>query len=404
MSELLIVAGRLHNDLARGTVTATSENTLFPLSRLYDGKPSQDFRFNAAGVDDSITLDGDLLKGAGAFESGISALWTGSGGTFALDTGTKHSGAQSGKLTHSSSATRSFDYEVRSGETLNGAYALRGDGTASSKLYLINTRTGMYWTGSAWTATPTALDSQTTASFKTGTFQATAESYAVARVPVVTMRLTFELSASGSAWLDSTYVWPSWDFVSVHGHNLGPVTCQVRSSTDGFAASNDLEGSPTIYAPRFWHRLATPSTRRYRRLKFVGTNHEPIRLGEVVTSKAYAAAKIHEWGYELREVYSDTALQMPDGAVHVANVSEFPRLAFASKFFRTAAQQDDARRELFGRAQGRAYPLVLVPDDSRPEALFGLLGATWAATREFFDIYAQDDFQMTEAPFPRATS
>lgn len=402
--QLLIVAGDLNNDFARGTVTVTSENALFPRARLFDGKPFQEFRFNVAGANDAITLDGDLLKGAGAFESGISSSWLGSGGTFTVDAVTKHSGTQSGKLAHSALTSRTFDFRARAGETLNGEYAIRGDGTATARLYLRNTKTGKYWAGS-WTSTRTALDSQTTAAFKTGSLSAVVlESYATCRAAVVTMRLEFELSASGTAWFDSTYLWPSWDFTSFHGHNLGPVTCEIRSSTDGFSASDTLEASPPIFAPRFWSRLVTPSTRRWRRVKFVGTNHEPIRIGECVSSLAYAGAKIHEWGYELRALFSDVSLQMPDGSVHVANTAEFPRLAFGTKFFRTSAQEDDAQREIFGRSQGRAWPMVLVVDDTRPEALFGRIGPTWASTREFFEIYTQDDFQLAEEPFPRVAS
>lgn len=402
--QLLIIAGRFGNHAERGTLSSTSASVLFPLSRLADGRPMQDFRFSAAGTDDSITLDGDILKGAGAFEAGISSSWAGSGGTWAVDSVVKDSGTQSAKLAHSASTSRTFDFYARSGEAFSKAWAIRGDGTATAKIYLRNTRTGRYLkSDGTWTSTRTALDTQTTAAWQSGSITATVEAFTTALVPWVVMRWECELSASGSAWFDSTYIWPSWDFVSIHGHNLGPVTCELRSSTDGFSGSDTLEKTVTVATPRFWARLDTPSTRRYRRIKFVGTNHEPISLGEWVTGLAYATGKIHEWGYELRETYPDVSLAMPDGALHVANVAPWPRLAFGAKFQRTDAQAEEAEREIFGRCQGRAYPLVIVPDDSKPAALFGRLGQTWATARAFFNDYSQDDFVVNEEPFPRAT-
>jgi hypothetical protein len=72
-------------------------------------------------------------------------------------------------------------------------------------------------------------------------------------------------------------------FCSVHGHNIdsGVTAIQLRKSSDNFSANDVLVVTMTKATPSFYD-ASFDQTERYWRLRFVGTNGDPLSIGEWV--------------------------------------------------------------------------------------------------------------------------
>jgi hypothetical protein len=360
---VLILAGDKLNGLSRGIVTASAAaHSLFPLTRLGIMRPSQPFQFNAAASGDYVSCDLDVLAGAGRFESGVTG-WAGSGGTFAQSGAQFNDGANSASLSHSALASRTYDVTLRAGEAIRVTASGRGGGgSVAARVRMQNIHTGNYLqSGGTWSSTATNLVNQTTAAWSNfGPISSTVETWATCRRALVTLRITVELSQSGTVYFDTIKVWPQWDFVTVHGHNCGPVTAEILRSTDGSAFTS--EATPTIYSPSwYWYRSAGKLTEQYARLRFNGTNHEPIRLGEIVVGQAIAPVRSQNWGYELETIEADVFGATASGEDWTIPLTASPRRMVTMVVDDKESSLTEAE-EIFDRTRGRQHPIVVVPD------------------------------------------
>src|SRR5262249_52756037 len=103
-----------------------------------------------------------------------------------------------------------------------------------------------------------------------------------ARQSTTTLRVTIlNDTPSSTVFADDIELWPSWDTVAPIGHNLDiQVTCDVQSSDDGVTFTS--RATPTIYEPSFAAVLAALRDERFLKVKFPGTNVDPILIGELV--------------------------------------------------------------------------------------------------------------------------
>src|SRR3990172_5980501 len=257
-------------------IVPSSEQVRFPRANLYDRQVSKPFRFlsgledtNKLDVDDFIRFDFNVVDNGG-FERTIDPL---TGLPVTLDGWTEHSegagnvcsettvagqfngGARALKMVIASTsgqASRRKDVKVRSGEYVNITVALRGDGTRVSrfKVQILETK---QWVLSDGTLTTTETDfaTQTAATYATirTSTPALMPAFTASRSDLLTLRLQPYLNgdAVGEGFADDIYVWPSTDFLSVHGHNIDPrITVELRRDDAAFAGSGVVSGPFTI--------------------------------------------------------------------------------------------------------------------------------------------------------------
>lgn len=411
MSDILIGAGEDFSLLPRGTVTVNSEDSSRPRSRLYDGRTSLVYRAAAAIADLRIVCDGDLLKGAGTFESGVSFLTSissGAGSAPAEETTIVDVGSKALRLTSGASGQSGgqVDVWVRAGERLNLSVRLRGDGTRLARLRIYDPRTGSYLTSGAVWDTPGAaavdVASRSAATYATSAVTFTMPAFSSLRVPRVPLRIQIlnTTTSVGNAYADQLFVWPSWDFFSLHGtRNLGPVTPQFQSSSDGSAWTT--RGTATVYVPSFWHRLSAARDERYAGLLLQGTNHEAIEASELVIGDILATTSHPDMGYEIGHLADVITNESPSGEKFAAARSQYLRRTLGMRLaHRADADFREFRDEVFGRALGPVNPLVVVPDSDKPEVIHGRIDRQWKVRRSFLDYYDENDLVVAEDPFP----
>lgn len=167
-----------------------------------------------------------------------------------------------------------------------------------------------------------------------------------------------------------------WNFVSIHGHNIdsGITAIQVRSSTDNFSASDDLEITLTKRNPAFYGQPSATVNRRYMRIKFVGTNTAaPIQNGELivgVTATPTGALRVESEELERRrQIRNETSA----GEISVINLTDFPEREKGWIFRGTKSALDDLRQNMWEATNHGADPFVIVPNDAETEVLHGRL-------------------------------
>lgn len=192
----------------------------------------------------------------------------------------------------------------------------------------------------------------------------------------------------------------SVDVVSIHGHNLdsGITDVHLRSSTDNFAASNDLEATITVATPTFYGLLSSPVSRRYWRVRFSGTNGNPISVGELVLGDSTQFTVDKRLPYEIRYRRRQIRNQTRAGELHVFNISDFEERVYQLSFKPgTDAAMEQVRDSIYQATGGGATPLVYVPDDTREEVIFGHVDNAWEVQRLFTALY-QHQLIISELP------
>jgi hypothetical protein len=176
----------------------------------------------------------------------------------------------------------------------------------------------------------------------------------------------------------------STDFCSIHGHNIdtGVTAIQLRSSTDNFSASDDLEATMTKATPSFFARLSSPVSRRYWRLKFVGTNGNPISLGEVWLGLSASLTRIQKWDYDVSVIQPQIRQTTPSGQTYATKRTGQRQRALKMEFFGQAeADKDEIEETILDGCNWGADPIVIVPDSSDEIVIHGRVGDTWTYKR-----------------------
>lgn len=420
---MFVLAGLLKNILSRGTVTSSSASSLFPLASLWNEFPSSVFKFNAAAADDYIECDGDIVQD-GDFEDGIDG-WTedcvGGGNTTSLEETLFDTGSKALKLTlaaHGSGAyyaSRYKDLQCRAGERLNFSVRLRGDGVVSARLRLYIVEAGLYLDSdlTTWTTSAVDVDSVSAAGYASHTGQITLPGMSTLRLPEVTLRLSVvaqESASTGAAYADNIFLWPSWNFVSVHGHNLGPVAMELRESTDAFGASDVLVkslASTALVHPSFHWYEDTPCDLRYMRLLLSGTNYAAGMLGEVVVGQALSCATMPDRSYESTHGFPGSDSTSPSGVQFPVSTSD-KELRELNMRFQFATEEDllEFRDEVVTRSKAGRIKLVVVPDDSltRPLVVFGKMAGDRFSVTSGDSLTWSGAFEVLEDAFPVSVS
>lgn len=397
-AETRVAPGLYANILERpGSIVSASQvaSALYPLTRLYDGRPSQKFIFPALAADDYIQVDiNQVLNGTlNSFtgndpddwtveESGTGAV-TSQSGVIVSGTGVQLSNGASG------AAAIRQDVLCLSGENmLLDLHAATNNADTPYKVEVINVQTGNYLTpAGAWQAAQdNAVESnETSIAHKTLAF--TIEPYSTTRSHIVYLRVRLHMDGSTASRItsfDDVFLIPQVNAASVHGHNLDPkLVVTLRSSDDlsvdtPFAYDDDLEATFTVDVPSFYAVLATPRTKRFWRVpKIVGTNSTQtgsIALGEVALLQTRTLIRAPKnRGLEIAEI-------LPQEAQETRVSGEQWRLQHSQFKQRTARLQwnhDTAaasgmaaqfKGEIFERAKFGVDPIFIIIRDDRTSA------------------------------------
>lgn len=417
MSDVLIGAGDDFNILARGTVSVVSENSSYPRTKLYDGRSSMLYKAASAVADLRVSVDGDLLRGAGSFEGGVgflTSISSGAGSPPAEEGAIVDSGSKALKLTTGASGQSGGYVEIwaRAGERINFKGRLRGDGTRVARFRIYIPKTGQYLKSDNTLDTPgaAAVDYATRSTATYGDITAggnpasfTMPSFASLRAPSAKIRLIFLCTETsvGAAYFDGVYIWPSWDFASAHAlANWGPVTPKLQSSDDG--SSWTTRGTGSLVQPQStWIKLAATRDERYAGLLLEGTNHEALECAEITVGKVLALASHPNMGYEIGHLVDVVESQSPYGEDYVRPVTRYVRRTFGLRFAHASdGELVEIRDEVFARCLGPTNPVVVVPDTDKPECILGRINRSFKVARTFIEYYSDDDMPVAEEPFP----
>lgn len=396
---------RLWNLLARGAVTVSSENPLFPKAHLPKA-PSMRFEFGSLAADQTITVDGTQVPNGGFEIAGLDG-WvdddTGTG-TSVEETTTIHAGAKALKCNGGASGEgrRYRDIVARAGEWAEISAALRGNGTVAARVRVKNLLTGNWLdSAGAWGAQADVL-TRTTASYNVEAKQFQVESFAACGFnDAAPLRVYCVCTQNGDAFFDEVLYVPGVDLLSVHGHNTDPsVPVQFRSSSDG--SSFNTEATLTKAWPSFYGLLPARVFKRYWQEKLAGANHAAIiRHGSVAIAQTFTPLECDlVSGAELAHLEPDVASETPSGELFVHSLSAFPRRTFALRYeFVSTVTLDDHRVELFHRPRGRRHPMLLIPDTTKPDVLWARGDRSHRVVKTFQDVYSDRDLVVAEAPF-----
>jgi hypothetical protein len=336
----LYAAGRYANLLERAasiTLTPTVDS-LYPAANLYDPRPSRIGRHGSNAANPEVRWDLNGLAGGSP-----------------------------------------YTMTVRAGER-------RHVKSTSGSVTIQNLATLKYLTsGAAWqTGSTTCLSG-------TGDLDYTVESMTLCgNNPTVSLKVTYTTATD----------WPRWNAVVVFGHNLDPgLTCEMRSSTDNFSASNVLEQTGTILQPSFYvYDGTTGIANRYGRLLLTGTNSAIPWYGIIMPCwLEVSAGGIKSGGVEIGYREPQIRNTGPMGSVGVYPLSPWPQRVAKLSFALGSTAETELRNEIVLRCRGGAYGAALAPLSTESAVVYGRLTSEWSERRVFNTVY-ESDFVIAEEP------
>lgn len=396
---MLVMTGRLSNVLARGTVTASTESLMFPLTKLYDGDPGELFEFGQAQIGERVDVDADLALGTGDFEDvhvdGAPPGWDDqSQGTASLsrDTVVFDEGASSVKLTSNATDTAMMQkvFTVRAGETLRMDMQLRGHG----ELRMQDIDTGQWLNEDLeWQDAETFFvdDSQ----FSAGVFDQVTKDITISPMsywPKAIRRVGLRFigntaSMQNELWVDAFSFVPSYNTLGIFGHNIKasiPVTWE--SANNSLFSGSTLLATITPQKDKFYHRISTPSLLRYIRVTVNGLNIHPPWIGELLVGASHLFERVNGDGLPgpMSPIKTDhidhrITVQKAVGGSLTRGIARAPRAVktFGFQFPDLPdTAEDGVFREFFDEVFRRSiagHPAMVVPNTDRREVLYGHL-------------------------------
>ncbi len=358
-------------------ITPTNEDALFPKSFLTDGDIGPLFRFgtNAASLNILADLNritkGDMetwpLSAAGMVNQSVGT------GTITQETTIVQSGTSSAKFTSGGAGNEAIlkiiDLRVQSGALYTVSAGLRGDSTATIRLYVQNLQSGK-WLGGAgtWNASKVECLSQQAASWATGTIGGfTVEAASISGFPVATLRVTAEVVVTGAGYLDNVLLWPWWDFAGVFGHNLGGSMIAKIQSDDNSAMSSPTDRVTFTLRRPSMYGTASIVGERYARLLLTGTNHAAPECGELVLGQ-----KMNLTGSFNPPPYDITPeVGLVGYGRRPVSLRDDESMAFSVSLLLTEPEWDDMRVRLLSVGRWGGRRTILVPLDTRGEVHYG---------------------------------
>jgi hypothetical protein len=171
-------------------------------------------------------------------------------------------------------------------------------------------------------------------------------------------------------------------FCSVHGHNIdtGVTAIQLRKSSDNFSANDVLVKAMTKATPSFYD-ASFDETERYWRLKFVGTNGDPISIGEWVLGVHSTLGVSVLQGDKPKLMRPQIRQRSPVGQLYAVNRTIGHQRTFPMEFIGTETEKDEVRDSILIAADWGVEPVVMVPDSNDEIVVHGRVPDMWEYRR-----------------------
>ncbi len=382
------LTGRMWNALERSTVTVTSEDADYQKASLYDYRSLRPFKFAAPATTVTITVDlkllqnGNMEAGSGSTFTGWTATTTGTG-SVGEETVTVEQGARSMRVKGGTSGQAQYAqaFTARSGERLSISGWARGDGSHLARVQVFNTMTSRYlhadgtWGAGADLFTVASATGPGTNGYSLFAFSAFVEPFSVTLSDLVSIEVRLYSAENGFAYFDDITIFPSINFASIHGHNLASVVgttgAPVISMSDGTTTYTF-----TTQRPSFYLSFAAVDKRVWT-FSFAGGLVPAVGLGEVVLGytqtlgRSPAAPRIspHQTDADRAQVRAETGA----GDAYIFQRSSFERRTVHLPYLTNDAVMREIVREIHQRSENGLYPLIVVPNDAKPDVILGRL-------------------------------
>jgi len=385
MGDIRFTSGELLNILARArSVSGSSTESAHRPSNAANGLVGKPVIF-AGGLTESIEADlapdlyGDFETWTAAVPAGWTADHSGTGAG-AADAVNFHAGAASAALEAGASGVSQYyiDRVVPSGEEQRLTARLKitsGAGTVRIRLQCLQTRRWLSSAG-AWQAAATDyFTSSETGSWEAKALTASIEAYSVTGVDKVTIRQFIRCTDDCTANVDALHIVPTWDVVSIHGHNADASQAVAVYGGDTAPASNLVAtGTQPPARPAFFVRASARQTYRFIKILFPAENVAQLHLGEVAlwqsrtVSKGWTAAPCTRTPYQTRSMTR---------AGRQSGVQEGQATRAYELTLMPTTNAEDAQMfgEMIARTADGLHALVLIPDDAETPVIYGRVPA-----------------------------
>lgn len=420
MSALRYITGdpTAWNYLALGTVSYSDQNALFPWTGVVDGVPGTIGQFNTQGsalfVKWDLHLNGNMTTWAGGDPTGYTDISTGTG-SVTQDSVTFHGAPSSARLTGGASGVGALRriYVVRPGDLWKASFRLTNNASGTMDVQIRNLDTGDYLgVGDSWQSSQTYRfqNATTGGAFDLSTATFRIQTHEIVGQDVCTLEVIVRKSTNDNGWVDNWIVIPGADYFSVHGHNVGlanGIAGVLMSGSDDDSAYSDYFDGDALVNPRypsFYEIIASPEYHQFWRLSYAGTptSGRAVYYGEIVLSQVQTALAYPHFGYTWVHRKVQTRTTTPGGVTKVyrrALARNYERSLSLNFRPRTDAVRTSFRDDVWVRSDGGAHPSILIPDDTKPEVLFGRFMDSFEAERQFLTIH-ETDLAFVEEPFP----
>lgn len=408
-------------------ISAQSEDSLFPVTNLYDQKPWKAFMFGTYNNASYVDLDSNMVYN-GDFENTFGTNipgtgWTRTGTqTVSKVAGVFGLGGSSMKFSGGNNGDRvTYLVPVKTGKQYRfTARCVTVVGSTNVYVRFQNMTTGNYLApGGTWTslAGDYVFSTDATADYKDNTV--TIESYETCgKQDTVLIKVTCcQTGAVGAAtndvWFDDVLVIPAVNCVSIHGHNFIPALANVELwRGDTSPASINLK-TLTVDQPSFFALLSTGGgtsyTYRYYRLKLGGSFPDEstvpyigeMFLGHVGSSTGSDTLRTPEYGYQVVLLDPQDRVSNDIGASQAFLRTRRARRLVNLDFKLFTAAEYTFALQLMERSRNGAIPgLFIIDDQDTSMAIYGRFGGPdwrWSRpklTRRDFNVV------LEELPFP----
>ena len=382
-----ILTGPYLNHLTRvATAPAMDPAALtgFAVTNLYDNRASIPCIFSTGQEDSTVTIDLNLIRGGGDFETGAELTeWT------VLDTGTPtieanpYTGSGNLRLTPViDQALIVQDSTVRAGEVMTFTAAAAANSTmATSSVLVRNRQTGRFLTSTGgWVAstggylTGSTIVSNAATSYATATVNFTVEDLDTCKSDTVSLRVYLLTIGSGGGTygdFDSIGLWPHTSFASVHGHNFSPFITPTLQYSVTSTSWSDVS-TMTVRRDSFYLALGSTSvvTSRYVRLLLGGypdVGSLPY-MGELVLGQYYSLLQNPNYGGSITWTEKQVRLQSSIGDQFVHLHGGRPVRSMLMSFNLSSTQEyEQVWRQIFRGSRGGSNLCVVAPEEEDGE-------------------------------------
>lgn len=378
-----------------------AEDDGYPLSHLFDGRPSHFFRHGTFATDGYVEVDMNLVPNGDGEDATIPAAYVlaGTGVTLAQTASSPYSGSGSLQLQGDGAISAAVTLRLRAGEKARVYHALRSECAHDLVLKVQNLETGLYLDDAgAWQSSPaTTVADRSLASWGDGYVDFTMPDVEAAASFWQRLRLTVA-TADGTAAHDFRFelkVVVGWDLLVWLGHTGRPLVRRPgleylalsgNDPGDAWTAGSStgldwLKATPStadpfpdaeLFQQSLWNRLQTTRYERWIRLYTTRGSDEadPGAAGEIVLCQAETlpGTSVRPQVTAAFEATGQISMESGAGDPWVYNRTPVPRTRLELHYATPSdldtaddAYERAARFVLLERPMAGVWPVVVVP-------------------------------------------